>query len=193
METRSDPRLAGALCASDWPRAARILRRAAAAKGAGASTFYNLALVLARMGEVVQPGHWLRRAVGADPRHQAAWFELGRWLLDREDFSGALEAFGTACCLCPADADAHLNAGRLAARLGRAQIAAGAFRALLALRPEAREARLGLLAALSELRDADAASLRAELAAEPAMRADLAATLTRGPRGTVSLDPARLG
>ena len=68
---------------ADWPKAEATLRRLVKMRHAPAEAHYNLAQVLLQVGKPEQAGSWLRQAVAARPDYAAAWFELGRWLVDQ--------------------------------------------------------------------------------------------------------------
>ena len=92
---------ADAIGRSDWPKAEAVLRRVVKLSGAAPEAHYNLALVLMRVGKLDQVGYWLRRSIALRPDYANAWFELGRWLIDRGDLAEACDAFTDATRLAP--------------------------------------------------------------------------------------------
>ena len=173
-------KLPALLAAQDWPRAERLLRRAAAAKGAPASVFYNLGKVLEAAGKGGQSRAWYRKAVAADPAHAHAWFELARAALDQDDWPAAADGFAAALRLSPDDTDAARNLMRVALRLGRwdqARQAAG-----LLDDDEAVQARYRAAAELGE----ETGALQAQLLRSGARQMALT-TLTRTAKGRIPL------
>ena len=182
-----------AIAAADWKRAETILRRLLRSRDAPAPAAYNLALVLAELGKGDQSGAWFAKAVKRDPVYASAWFEYGRWLLDRGRLADARQAFETVVRLQPEAADAWRNLGRLRERLGAFEDSLEAWQAVTRLAGGSDpEAELGTLRALLELRRPEAVDLRSRLAADPALRPGLLKVLTRTSAGTLPLDPARL-
>lgn len=173
------PRL---LAARDWPAALRLLRQAAARHGAPAAVFYNLAKVLEVSGADERRDIWYERAVAVDPRHAAAWFELGRARLGAGALGPAEAAFARAVALDPADSDGWRNLLRLRLRLADW---AGAAAALAHL-PDDAETRAAAYRARAERGLATAAD-RAALLADAAMRPEALKALTRVAKGAVPL------
>jgi len=194
--TASDSLLARAgeaIAAAEWKRAESILRRLLRGKDAPAQAAYNLALVLAELGKGDQSGAWFAKAVKRDPDYASAWFEYGRWLLDRGRLADARQAFEAVVRLEPDAADAWRNLGRLRERLAAFEDSLEAWGAVARLAGGSdTEAELGTLRALLELRRPEASDLRARLAADPDLRPALLKVLTRTSAGTLPLDPARL-
>lgn len=191
MSMRDLEKANAAIAQGDWAAAEISLRRLARGKAAAPQVFYNLAKVLIEAGKPAQAGSWLDRAVRAAPDYAIAWFELGRWRLDRRDWEGALEAFLRAAECAPEDVDAWRNAARLAERLCRFALSARCWEQVAARKAEDIEARLGCARAAFEQGAPDEAE--ALLAALPDEARALALTLrTRTARGRLSLDPARI-
>ncbi len=182
-----------AIAAADWKRAETVLRRLLRSRDAPAQAAYNLALVLAELGKGEQSGAWFAKAVKRDPDYASAWFEYGRWLLDRGQLADARQAFEAVVRLEPETADAWRNLGRLRERLAAFEGSLEAWKAVARLAGGLdSETELGKLRALLELRRPEAVDLRSRLAADPALRPGLLKVLTRTSAGTLPLDPARL-
>lgn len=181
------PRL---LATRQWDAAERLLRQAAARPGAPAAVHYNLGKVLEVKGASAPRVPCYRRAVAADPRHAAAWFELGRALLAEAEAQGiapplaeAEGAFARAAALTPADRDAWRMLLRLRLRLGDWAGVEAACRHL----PRDGETATAAYRAAAEQGHPDAAALRAALLADPALRPEALKALTRVARGAVPL------
>lgn len=170
------------LAAEDWSAAEKLLRRAAGAKGAGAQVFYNLAKVIEMRGGGAKRIAWLKKAVAADARYGAAWFELGRAQIEAGDWAAAEMAFARALALDPADVDARINLARLRLRLGDWTGARVACAGLA----ETGEVLAILYRAACELGE-DAADLQDRLLADPAERVRALKALTRVAKGSVPL------
>ena len=123
-------KLPALLAAADWPGAERILKRAAQARGADPSVYYNLGRVLIEQGKWSAALVWLRRAVAARADYVLAWFELGRAAVETRDLELAFKAFQKALALDASDVDARRNLGRVALRLGRYDEARSAWASL---------------------------------------------------------------
>jgi len=173
-----------AIAAGDWPKAEVTLRRLVKQRAAPPEAAYNLAQVLLRAGKPEQAGHWLRQAIALRPDYATAWFELGRWELDRGAFADARDTFARAAALAPEDNDAWRNLARIAERLGDFGTARDAWSRL----PDP-EARAGILRALLELRDPAAEALRAELWKDLAQRPLVLRAITRASAGRLPLKP----
>lgn len=183
MTTKPNPltTLPALIQAEDWPRAEKVLRRAADAKGASAEVYYNLAKVLEAGGKAGQRTIWLRRAVAKRPDYAMAWFELGRAALEGRDFQTALEAFGKAATLDPMDCDARRNLGRVALRLCDWEGAKQGF----GDDPDL-EARLAWYRIRTETGEASPSD-RDALLSNPSERAEALRTLTRVAKGSLPL------
>ncbi|WP_299407436.1 tetratricopeptide repeat protein [uncultured Roseobacter sp.] len=173
--------LHGILQAQDWPRAERLLRRAAQKKGAPAEVYYNLAKVLEARGKPAQRQIWLKRAVSERPDYAMAWFELGRAALDDGDLVAAAQAFDTAARLAPEDHEARRLSAQLALRLGDWEKAKAGFAE--STDSEARLARYRIAAEQGE----DTTAARAALLRDPEMRPAVLRVLTRTAKGTLPL------
>ncbi|WP_299966363.1 tetratricopeptide repeat protein [uncultured Roseobacter sp.] len=169
------------LAAQDWPRAEKLLRRAAQKRDAPAEVFYNLAKVLEALDKPEQSRRWLKRAVTQRPGYASAWFELGRAALASRDLPAARDAFARAARLDPADADARRSLGRVALRLCDWDLAAQCFEG--GEDTEARHARYRIAAETGQAQAAD----RAALWSDGSARALTLRTLTRVARGTLPL------
>ncbi len=175
--------LSHALAARDWPKAERLLRRVVARAGAPASAHYNLGKVLFEQGKTAPAIMALRRAVATDPNHQAAWFELGRAALLVPDLSLAGAAFSKAALLDPQDADARINAARVALRRGLWQDALTHAEGAMS-----GDAALIRYRALAERGDKAAADALAALLSDRGRRADVLTAMTRTARGRIPLN-----
>lgn len=164
------------LAARDWPRAERLLRRAAREKAPPAQVFYNLAKVLIEAGKAEQAGQWLRRALRVDPRYANAWFELGRWAIAQRDYAQAQDAFTRVLDLESNDLSAARNLLALAQRRGDASAMARACTVLPEGETDAARYRLA-----AESGAAGFAEARSYLAKHPG---DLR-TLTQPRRGVL--------
>lgn len=169
------------IAAQDWPRAERLLRRAATSKGAPAEVFYNLAKVLEARGAAAQMGPWLRKAVAARADYAIAWFELGRWAANAREDDLAIAAFRKAVALTPRDKDARINLGRLALRRADWDLAASAWSVLTG--PEAEVARYRI----ATEQGADTSADLDRLLRNPATRGLAIQAMTRTARGCVPL------
>jgi tetratricopeptide (TPR) repeat protein len=177
-------RLTQALRDGAWQDADRLLAAVTASARAHPSMLYNHGKVLMELGRMEQAAGMLRRTVQALPGHAAAWFELGRATLAREDFETAFEAFSRALELEPGDSDARRNLGRVALRLGRYSQARAAWGGLRG----DDEAALALYRIAAETGDPSAARLRHDLLAHHPDRAQAIRTLVRVARGAIPLD-----
>lgn len=177
-------RLNTLLSRADWAGAAALLAPVATQDGAHPSLIYNYGKVLMEMGCPKAAAQTLRRAVAAAPRHDAAWFELGRAALAHEDFTTALDAFASAWTLVPGDADARRNLGRVALRLGRHDVAWKAWSGF----PSDPEAALALYRIATETGASQAPAMRAALLAHHPDRAAVIKALVRVSKGAVPLN-----
>lgn len=167
--------------AQDWTAAERVLRKAAAVKGAPAEIFYNLAKVLEHAGKPDQRLAWLKRAVAKRPGYALAWFELGRAILEAGDVAHARDAYQKAWDNDPTDTDARRMVARLSIRLGQWDDAGAALQD--DQDPEARLARYRVVAETGGASVAD----RDALLQDAALRPEALRTLTRVSKGSLNL------
>ena len=177
------PRL---LASADWPAAERVLRRAAASRGATAAVFYNLAKVLEAQGKHAQRQTWLARALSCDPNHGLAWYELARVLVDTQALDAAEHALGRAAQLLPNDADVALMLAQIRLRAGNwlgARQALAVFDSAATPPDRVDLLRYRIACELGE----DASAQRQSLLARPHLRPSVLQALTRTGRGALPL------
>lgn len=126
----------------------------------------------------------LCRAVQLAPGHAAAWFELGRAAVAREDFATAMSGFSQALKLTPDDIDARRNLGRVTLRLGAYD---AAYTAWAPLRGDP-EADLALYRIAAETGDPNAKALRRALIEHHPNTAAVIKTLVRVSKGAIPLN-----
>ncbi|MEO0912027.1 MAG: hypothetical protein AAFY59_03430 [Pseudomonadota bacterium] len=171
--------------ARDWPKAERLLRRAADAKGAPPQVHHNLAKVLEAQGKPLsQRRTWLKRALSLDAAYARAWLELGRLEIEAEAWQPACAALEKAVALAPNDQDARRLFARVALRLGLwAEVLEAA-----ASMPGDTEAKVLAYRARTELGEPTLGAL-CDLIAAPATRQTAIAVMTRTAKGRI---PRRL-
>ena len=178
------PRL---LANGDWSAAERVLRRAAAGRGASAAVFYNLAKVLEAQEKHTQRQTWLARALSCDPNYGLAWYEMARVLVDAQALDGAEHALGRAAHLLPNDADVALMLAQIRLRAGNwlgARQALGVFDSAPEPPDRVDLLRYRIACELGE----DATAQRQSLLARPHLRPSVLQALTRTGRGVLPLN-----
>jgi tetratricopeptide (TPR) repeat protein len=109
--------------------------------GIAASAHNNLAILLARQGDLSGAvGHW-RAALEAKPGNANTHHNLGIALADRGQRAEAIRHFTEALRLDPGNAITHVYLGRLLAQAGRSQEAGQHLEQALRLRPDLQMAR----------------------------------------------------
>lgn len=169
------------LATANWDAAERLLKREAGRPQADPGILYNLGKVLEANGKWHQSGPWFERAIAANPQHQNAWFELGRWSLEHGKLSDAFEQFSRSLELSPDDDDARRNVARIALRLGNWQIARQHWETF-----DDPEARIALFRISAELGE-DTSEELAHLLATRSDRPTVLKAMTRTAKGKIPL------
>ena len=126
---------------------ARALLREALGLGADYETRMKAGALLRDGGRAGEALAIFREAAAERPDRPHAFFELGDLLLESGDFSGAAAPLATAAELSPGSAGVQTRLGAALLGADRAEAAATAFRAALALDPD-DPAALGALAGI---------------------------------------------
>lgn len=104
----------------------------------------NLAIALARSGELVAAETEYRAALEADSEQVTGWFGLGSLLASLDRDAEAVTAYEKALALHPGELDARFNLANALRRLGRMAAAEAHYRELIERDPARADARLAL-------------------------------------------------
>jgi tetratricopeptide (TPR) repeat protein len=115
--------------------AANSYRQALLVGGPSSQVAFDLASVLAALGQPLSAIERYRQATEIDPRHVDAWNNLGILLCESGDRPAACEAFHHALKLDPDDPKLHYNLADVLDDLGDSDAAADHWRAYLKLDP----------------------------------------------------------
>jgi len=177
----------------DWPAAERALRGLLTRFPGDASLAYNLGLALKRQGQATAALDSFEAALARDPRHGKAMFERAACLMDLGRLTQARAAFRAYILSHGDDADAWLNAGRLALRLGEPEAARRDLEQAVTL---ASTPAAALALAEAELETGAVAQgynrALAVMAQAPGLRPAALKILTQGPRGRIPLSAGAL-
>ena len=175
----------------DWAEAARAFIALFELPGrADASIAYNAGLALKRGGDTDDARRWYETALGLDPAHDNARFELGAVLLEDGQLESALDAFEKYLARQPEDPDALANSARIALKLGRLPLASDRISKGRTVAPGHVDLQLAALVLAIQDEDADAVqSLQRRLMSvdDPGVRAAALKALTQGAKGRIPL------
>ncbi len=181
--------LANALCgAGEMGAALPVYAECLRLRPHFADAHFNLGRALAALGQAEAAATSYRAVLRVDPRHAAAHNNLGVLLRDADRVEEAAACFAEALRLAPTDDAVACNLGAACLAMGRIEAAAACFAGVLDVMPDHGPATFGHLmshlpvvardaaeVATSRAAYADALAALTDRAANPAIRAKLAA------------------
>jgi predicted O-linked N-acetylglucosamine transferase (SPINDLY family) len=123
----------------------------------GAAQLLEEGLSLERNQLVAEALSKYEAAIDLLPEFAQAHFQRGNLLLEKGEYTSAVDAYATAIRLKPISASTHFNMGNAYAALGRYVEASNAFRQAIRLKPDFADAELALGSAQEELGQLSAA------------------------------------
>lgn len=111
--------------------------------------YYNLGILYKKEGELDKAVSAYENAISLDPRHPFVYNNLGVVFMEKREGDRAEQTFKRAAEIDPGYVSAYFNLGNLYYRTGRYNLAVEAYRTVLKLQPDNREAERMLNAALT--------------------------------------------